>query len=284
MKNPRAWDTLAIVGVGLIGGSIGLAARQRGLAKQVVGIGRRRSSLQIAKRIGAVTRTTTRLAGGVADADVVIVCTPVDQIADHVCEVATHCDSRALITDAGSTKADLVRAIESRVPKETRFVGSHPLAGAHQAGPRAARADLFVDRLVVVTPTQRTAPADVTAIQQFWRQLGANVTTMSVKEHDAALAATSHLPHIVAASLANATPEEALGLVAGGWRDTTRIAAAKPELWVPILRQNRAHTLKSLAKFEKVLASFRRALDEDDFARLQQLLEAGKHNRDAVGN
>ncbi len=282
MKN--RWETLAIVGVGLIGGSIGLAARQRGLAKQVVGIGRRRSSLQIAKQTGAVTRTTTRLAAGVADADLVVVCTPVNQIADHVCEVADHCDPEALITDAGSTKAELVERIEGRVAKETRFVGSHPLAGAHQAGPRAARADLFEDRLVVVTPTQRSASADVTAIQQFWRQLGAIVTTMSVEEHDAALAATSHLPHIVASALANATPADVLGLVAGGWCDSTRIAAAKPELWVPILQQNRAHTLKALDKFAKVLASFRRALTDNDSARLQQLLEAGKQNRDAVGN
>jgi prephenate dehydrogenase len=275
---------LAIVGVGLIGGSIGLAARRRGLAKQVVGIGRRRSSLQIAKQIGAVTRTTTRIAAGVADADLVVVCTPVDKIADHVCEVAAHCDFRTLITDAGSTKADLVRDIESRVAKKTRFVGSHPLAGAHQAGPRAAREDLFEGRMVVVTPTQRSVAADVTAIQRFWRQLGANVTTMSVKEHDAALAATSHLPHIVAAALASVTPVEALGLVAGGWCDSTRIAAAKPELWVPILQQNRAHTLKALDKFAKVLASFRRALNDDDSARLQQLLEAGKQNRDVVGD
>jgi prephenate dehydrogenase len=124
----------------------------------------------------------------------------------------------------------------------------------------------------------------VTAIEQFWRQLGANVTKMSVEEHDAALASTSHLPHIVAAALASATPVEALGLVAGGWCDSTRIAAAKPELWVPILQQNRAHTLKALDKFAKVLASFRRALNDEESARLQQLLEAGKQNRDAVGN
>jgi prephenate dehydrogenase len=282
------YNTVAIIGVGLIGGSIGLALRSRDLAGRVVGIGRSAGSLRQAARCGAVTETTTRLARGVADAELIVVCTPVQSIVDHVLQAAESCPQGALITDAGSTKASIVAAIERELKptpgRNVAFIGSHPLAGSEKTGVQFARADLLEGRVVVVTPTRRSRADDVVRVEQFWGSLGTQVLRKTPQAHDQAVAATSHLPHVLASLLAAATPRELLPLVAGGWLDTTRVAAGDVELWRQILNENRADVLKSLDKFAKVLASFRAALQRGDQAKIAKLLEAGKQNRDAVGS
>jgi prephenate dehydrogenase len=284
----QGFDTVAIVGVGLLGGSIGLALRKRKLAKHVVGIGRRRSSLAKALAHKCVTSTTTSMPRGVADAELIVVCTPVECIVSHAAEAARHCPAGALITDVGSTKGGIVAAAEaalSELDSRGSFVGSHPLAGSEKTGAEAARADLFVDRVVIVTPSPRTSPtAAAKTIEAFWRSLGARTRTMSPDEHDAALACTSHIPHLVASALAAATPEELLPLTATGWQDTTRVAAGDAELWRQIFLSNEAHTLKALADFETVLSRFRAALESKDGALLLELLAEGKRRRDAVGS
>jgi prephenate dehydrogenase len=284
------FDTVAIVGVGLIGGSIGLAVRERKLARTVVGIGRREKSLETAANVGAIDRGTTDLAEGVAQAEVVVVSTPVDTVADIVLQAAAATPMHALVTDAGSTKAAIVAAVESgwvgRVDGP-QFVGSHPVAGDHRTGPEHARADLLAGRTVIVTPTAGT-PADVVArATAFWQALGANVTTMTPAEHDAALAATSHLPHLVASALAVATPERLLPLAASGWRDTTRVAGGDPALWRPIFTTNRENVLAALERFQQTIGKLRDALERHDDRRLVELLEQAqriKSDRDALGD
>ncbi|MCU0959576.1 MAG: prephenate dehydrogenase/arogenate dehydrogenase family protein [Pirellulaceae bacterium] len=278
------WDTVAIVGVGLLGGSIGLALQQRRLAREVVGIGRRAASLRRARRCGTVTRTTLDLARGVRAAQLVVVCTPVSDVVDRVCALAPHCPPGALITDVGSTKEWIVRQLAQRLSGGPAFVGSHPLAGSEKTGPEQARADLLQDRVTVVTPGPTSRAEEVEAIEQFWSALGARVLRMTPAAHDRVLAATSHATHVIAAALAAVTPPAALPLVASGWQDTTRVAAGDPALWLPILMTNRREVLKSLRDFEKVLAAYRDALRREDAARLVQLLEAGKQIRDAVGS
>lgn len=275
--------TVAIVGVGLIGSSIGLALRERKLAGEVIGIGRRVASLNKAKKLGAITSSTTRLAEGVADADFVVVCTPVDLVAERVLQVAEACKASAIITDAGSTKAAIVSAVESALPRDKTFVGSHPLAGSEKNGPEHGRADLFQGRVVVVTPTRRSRNR-AHEVADFWSGLGATVLMMPPGAHDEALAATSHLPHLVSAAVASQTPRADLLLTATGWRDLTRIAAGDPELWTQILLENRGHVLKSLGRFEKTVARFRAALEKGDRRQLHRLLMEGKQVRDAVGN
>lgn len=272
-------DTVAIVGVGLIGGSLGLAIRRRGLARQVVGIGRRAETLRIALDRGAVTRTTLDLADGVADADWIVVCTPVAQIAGDVRTAAEHCPQRAIVTDVGSTKAEIVEQVSAPLPRGVRFVGGHPLAGGERNGPAAAHADLFVDRLVVLTPSDSAASEEVTAVSEFWQALGARIVTMTAQEHDRLLASASHLPHLVAAVLAAATPEEALPLTASGWADSTRIASGDPELWRQIFASNRASLLASLRRFEDALAGIRDALQGGDDQRLFEILRAARERR-----
>ena len=283
-RKPVAWDSVAIVGVGLIGGSIALALRQRGLAKRVIGIGRRQSSLRRAKQCQAVTDTTTDLKRGVAQAQLIVVCTPVERIAEHVRQAAQHCLNGAIITDAGSTKTEIVTSLPAQFDRDVAFVGSHPLAGSEKTGPQAARADLLEGRLVVLTPLRSTASQHVTAIEKFWKSLGCQVVRMTPQAHDTAIASTSHLPHLIASALAAATPEKLIPLTSSGWADTTRIAAGDVELWTQILSDNRGNVLKSIDKFAKVLASFQSALTRNDRAKIARLLTAGKQNRDVVGS
>jgi prephenate dehydrogenase len=284
------YDTVAIVGVGLIGGSIGLALRERKLARNIVGIGRRQTSLDAARKVGAIDHGVTSLAAGVAQAQLVIVCTPVDSIAERVIQAAAACPPGALMTDAGSTKETIVSAVDAGLANRRsgpRFVGSHPLAGDHRTGAEHARGDLFDDRTVVVTPTNLTRPAAVTEISGFWESLGANVTTMTPAEHDAALAMTSHLPHLIATALAAATPHNLLPLAASGWRDTTRVAGGDPKLWQPIFASNRQHVLEALDRLSQIVSNLRETLEQGDYESLSQILERAaktKRDRDALGD
>jgi prephenate dehydrogenase len=290
MPGMGQFDTVAIVGVGLIGGSIGLALRERKLARSVVGIGRRESSLAAATKVGAIDRATTDLAEGVALAEIVVVCTPVDTVAEIVLKAAAATPSGALVTDAGSTKQAIVAAVEAGWVDRgdgSQFVGSHPVAGDHRTGPSHARADLLNGRTVIVTPTPATPAGAVERVTSFWQALGANVTTLSPAEHDAALAATSHLPHLVAAALAAATPERLLPLAASGWRDTTRVAGGDPALWRPIFATNRGPVLAALENFQRSIGKLRDALEQGDDRQLLALLEQAeriKSDHDALGD
>jgi prephenate dehydrogenase len=275
---------VAIVGVGLIGGSIGLALQKRGLAESVVGIGRRQVSLRIARRVGAVTTTTTDLAKGVAGADLVVVCTLVGQIVEHVRTAARHCPEGTLITDAGSAKQQIVEALDDGLCRGCRFLGSHPLAGGEKAGPANACADLFDGRVAIITPTRNTRAEDYDLIEDFWQGLGSVVVQMTPEEHDRALAVTSHLPHVAAAALAATVPERLFRLTGTGMLDTTRLAAGDPVLWRQILLQNRENVLSALEHYGQKLMAVHAALRSGDEAALEQLLRTAKKNRDAMGS
>lgn len=281
---PRQWDTVAIVGVGLIGGSIGLALKRRRLARQVVGIGRRRSSLERARRVGAVDATTLSLPRAISQAELVVFCTPVDTIVEQLPRAAAKASPDTVMTDAGSTKQWIVARLEDALENGgAAFVGSHPLAGSENRGVSAARTDLFEDRVCVVTPTPRTPRKALATVRRFWRALGARVVEMTPQAHDRALARTSHLPHLVAAALASSLPDAYRHLAASGFRDTTRIAAGDPELWTGICRQNRSSLLEAIKEFEHELGKLRRALTDDDMKTLARLLECAKRKRDQLG-
>jgi len=283
------WDTVAIIGVGLIGGSLGLGLRKRGLARRVVGIGRREATLREALECGAVSEITTDLAAGVAEADWVVVCTPVEQVPRHVVQALHAAPAHSIVTDAGSTKRSIVRdvrrllAMESAAPRAT-FIGSHPMAGSEKTGVRHGSPDLLQSRLVIITPEEDTRPEDAERLTQFWQSLGARVERLSPAAHDQAVAAISHLPHAIASLLAANTSEDDLRLAATGWLDTTRIAAGDVELWRQILTQNRDCVLRSLHQFGKVLNSFTQALEHQDDAELTRLLALGKQRRDALAD
>ncbi|HYT91470.1 MAG TPA: prephenate dehydrogenase/arogenate dehydrogenase family protein [Gemmataceae bacterium] len=276
--------TLTIVGVGLIGGSIGLAARQRGLVRRILGVGRQRDSLERARRLGVVDDWSLDLVTAVGQADVAVFCTPVDQIAAQVLAAAPACAAGTLLTDAGSTKASIVGGVEGRLPPGVAFVGSHPLAGSEKRGPEHADAQLFQGRLTVVTPTPQTDGAAVERVAAFWAGLGSRVCVMSPEDHDRALALTSHLPHLLASAMAGILPPELHDLTASGFRDTTRIAAGDPGLWTAIFAHNRAAVLDALRLFSARLTEFQAALEAGDCAALDHFLTQAKKVRDALGS
>jgi prephenate dehydrogenase len=278
------FDTLTIVGVGLIGGSIGLAARQRKLARRVFGVCRSDAAMARAISAAAIDSGFTSCDAAVSESDLIIFCTPVDQIAAGILSAALHCRPGTIITDTGSTKSAIVRAVETAMPSGVPFVGGHPLAGSEKNGVEHADARLFQDRVTVLTPTQCTDAGALQRVSDFWMHLGARACTMSPEDHDRAMALTSHLPHLLAAALAGVLPEELRGLAASGFRDTTRIAAGDPSLWTPILSQNRGAVLDAITAFKDRLDLFQQALHNDEGGQLSTLLDEGKRRRDALGS
>jgi prephenate dehydrogenase len=255
---------VAIIGVGLIGGSIGLAVRARGLASEVVGVGRDSFALEQAARLGAIDRGTTDLSAGVAGAEVVVVCTPVSRVAEDVGRVAESAPSDVLVTDAGSSKRQITEAVERHPPSAAVFVGAHPLAGSEQRGVLHSRADLFDGRVCVLTPTPRTRLERTRRAVAFWTALGCRVVELLPAEHDEIMAYTSHLPHAVAGALASSVPVEWLPLAAGAYRDGTRVAASDSGLWTAIFRDNRGPLLKALGTLQQRLDAVKYALMTDD--------------------
>lgn len=276
--------TVAIIGVGLIGGSIAAALKKRRRAERVFGVGRTLSRLEKARAAGLIDAGTSEVGEAVPDADLVVVCTPVDRIADDVRAAAAYCRPGTLLTDAGSVKGAICRALAGGLPDGVTFIGSHPLAGSEQQGFEHADAGLFEGRLCVITPEGKASTADRERLTAFWEGLGMNVVETSPDEHDRALAATSHLPHVAAAALAALLAEDNGAFASTGFRDTTRIAAGDPNLWTPILLSNREAVLQCLGEFQNLLAEFRDALEKEDTTALKNLLEVAKRNRDVLSD
>lgn len=277
------WEKVVVVGVGLLGGSIGLALRQRRLANQVVGVGRPGKPPLGAVAIGALDSAEENIERAALNADLVICCAPVQQIPDLILRCSRAMLPTGLLTDVGSTKGSIVEEIERTAPG-VAFVGSHPLAGGTASGFEHAQHDLLEGSLVIVTPSRETSAANLERIMQLWTSLGARTCMMTPEEHDVALAQTSHLPHIVAAALSAATATNLLPLTATGWRSTTRIAQGNAKLWRQILEENRLPALQALKNFGKVLEHWQRALENADGDALEKLLEDGKATRDALGS
>jgi prephenate dehydrogenase len=281
------WNKVTIVGVGLLGGSLGLALRRRGLARLVAGYVRRPASGRDCERAGATDFATTDLLAAVSNSDLVVLCTPLFQMKPLVCQMLPALKRGAIVTDVGSVKAPLVRDLELLVARsEAHFIGSHPMAGAEKTGVRAARADLFQGAACVVTPTRRSNKSAVQKIGRLWRSVGGRVLQMTPKAHDALVSRSSHLPHLVAAALVTTVLEakraaRVTPLCASGFRDSTRIASGSPEMWRDIGLSNRREILSALDAFESELKKFKLALRESDAAALAGLLNQAKARRDA---
>ena len=280
------FQKITIIGVGLLGGSLGLAVRRGKLARQTAGFVRRAASLKDCERAGAVDFATTDLLAAVWDADLVILCTPLAQMRSRVQEMLPALKRGAIVTDVGSVKASVQRELESLVASAgAHFVGSHPMAGAEKTGVAAARADLFARTVCIVTPTGRTNRAALKKVEQFWQALGACVLRLPPETHDALVSRSSHLPHVVAATLANhvlnpAHPKPQAALCANGFRDTTRIASGSPEMWRDIALANRKNLAKSLDAFIADLQKIQRRVRQGDAATIMNFFETAKQRRD----
>jgi prephenate dehydrogenase len=271
-----------VIGVGLLGGSVGLAARRAWPDVEVVGVARNRETLDAALEHGAATQVSDDLLAAVREADFICVGTPVTLIAAQVIQAASVCRDQAIITDVGSTKESIVQHVERDATARRKFVGSHPIAGGEKSGPQFARADLFDQKLVVITPTESTDPERAVKVEMFWQSLGAHVATTTPQGHDELLAAASHLPHLVAAALAAIIPESAVPFAGPGWRDTTRVAGGCPEMWSAICQENSTAIVDQLDRMIEVLLSLKKAVASDDSASIEALLALAKQNRRKV--
>jgi prephenate dehydrogenase len=283
-----AFDRAVIIGVGLIGGSLGMILRRKELASSVVGVGRRIENLKTAVALGAIDRYVVDPKEAVQDADLVILATPVDTYERHLKEWASYLRPGAIVTDVGSVKGELVERSERHMPAGVHFIGAHPIAGKEKTGAAAASEDLFSGRRCILTPTEQTDPQALERMQFLWQEAGAVVLTMDPHLHDKILAAVSHLPHVAAFALMNALVEiraevpalDLAGHSGGGLRDTTRIAASSPEMWRDIFLWNRENVIGCIKAYERSLGELRQLIQMGDAAGIEKLLERAKEERE----
>jgi prephenate dehydrogenase len=277
-----------IIGVGLIGGSLGMILRRKELASSVVGVGRRVENLKTAVNVGAIDRYVVDSKEAVKDADLVILATPVDTYERHLNEWASCLRPGAIVTDVGSVKGDLVVQSERRMPAGVHFVGAHPIAGKEKTGAAAGSEDLFSGRRCILTPTQQTNPQALEQVESLWQEAGAVVLTMDPYLHDKILGAVSHLPHVAAFALMNALVDirkevpglDLAGHSGGGLRDTTRIAASSPEMWRDIFLWNRDNVVAWIRAYERSLGELRQLIQAGDAAGVEKMLERAKEERE----
>ena len=274
-------ERIAVVGVGLLGGSIGLALRAAGYTGRRVGIGRRMESLQKALNYDAVDEVTCDVPAGVADAQMVILGTPVGRFESLLSQMAPALRPGTLVTDVASTKVEVARLAARFLPQTVRFVGSHPMAGSEKAGVEYARADLFEDALCLITPSRSTPADTVEQVSGFWQALGGRIVTLSPARHDKLLARISHLPHAVAAALVQISlREKAIELAGPGFGDATRIASGEPAMWTDIFRTNADNMVQAIDLLIAELRRFRERLAKDDARGIEKWLASSKLTRD----
>lgn len=282
------FSQVAIIGVGLIGGSLGMILRRKGLAGSVVGIGRRVENLKTAVQMGAIDRYVVDPKEGVAEADVVVLATPVDTYERHLSEWASCLKPDAIVTDVGSVKGALVDHAERTLPQGVRFVGAHPIAGKEKTGVAAGSDRLFAGARCILTPTSKTDPQAFEQIKGMWQATGATVLSMDPYLHDQILGAVSHLPHVAAFALMDALIEirsrvpglDLAGHSGGGLRDTTRIAASSPEMWRDIFLWNRDNIVTFIESYEEALGRLKELIRAGDAAGIEKALERAKQERE----
>jgi cyclohexadieny/prephenate dehydrogenase len=272
------FDTIAIIGLGLIGSSIARAARAQGAVREIVASSRSPQTRKRVVELGLADRVVATSAEAVEGADLVIVCVPVGACGAVAKEIGPHLKPGAIVSDVGSVKGSVVRDMGPSLPDNVHFVPAHPVAGTEHSGPDAGFAELFENRWCILTPPEGTDAAAVDKFAAFWRRLGAKVETMTPEHHDIVLAITSHIPHLIAynivgtaADVEEVTQSEVIKFSAGGFRDFTRIAASDPVMWRDVFLNNKEAVLEMLGRFSEDLAALQRMIRWDDGDALQEL-------------
>ena len=282
-----AFRKVVIFGVGLIGGSFSLALRKAGAVGEVVGFGRSMATLEQAKQLGILDRIGKDEAGEVRDADIVLLATPVGQMADILARIAPYVGSNTLLTDGGSTKSDVVVAVRAKLgSKASQFIPAHPIAGAEKSGAAAALPDLYVGKKVVLTPLPENSKESVARIRKAWELCGAVVSELTAAQHDTVFAAVSHLPHLLSFALVHDLAQrdnrdQLLSFAASGFRDFTRIAASSPEMWRDISLANREALLLEVKRYADELYVVYQALQNNDAAKLEEIFSLAREVRSA---
>lgn len=285
------FGTVGIFGVGLLGGSLGLALKAQGLSEKVVGIGRNRQRLQLAFEKGAVDEVSTDLSEAASGIDLLVIATPVELIPDFAEQAAEKMKPGSIITDVGSTKERIVVESEKRLEGGlVHFIGSHPMAGSEKTGVQAARKELFQGAICFVTPSDRTAIEALDIVEQLWKSVGGRTQIVSPDKHDRLVAISSHLPHLLASMLSYYAKDqhkalEELTLAIGtGFKDTTRIAAGSEELWTDICLHNKDNLIDTLTEFKSLLEQLLAELGAENVDEIERILRIGREFRENLNN
>ncbi|MBI3323422.1 MAG: prephenate dehydrogenase/arogenate dehydrogenase family protein [Candidatus Omnitrophica bacterium] len=284
MAKRPLFDQVAIIGLGLIGGSLGMALRRGRVARRVIGFSRREATIRRARARGAIDDGCTELCPDwLSESDLVVIATPPAAVPRVARQVARMARRPLILTDVASTKAEIVRSIERMLPRRVSFVGAHPMAGSERSGIEHADARLFDGATCIVTPTPRTRPAALARVASLWRRVGCRVECLSPERHDALVAQVSHVPHLAAVGLALFPERKALRLSAGGFADATRIALADPSLWEEVCRTNSRQVARALARLISELSAIRKLVQRDGGAGLRGRFEAARRRRRRIG-
>ncbi len=284
MAEPK-FKKIVIFGVGLIGGSFALALRKANATGEVVGFGRSAQTLAQAQQLGNIDRIGSDLAAELRNADLVLLATPVAQMAEIFARIAPHLGKHTLITDGGSTKCDVVEAARRHLgTKIAQFIPAHPIAGAELSGPAAAQADLYQGKKVVLTPLPENSAASVARVRKAWELCGATVSELTPQQHDEVFAAVSHLPHLLSFALVHDLAQRdnrdlLLSFAASGFRDFTRIAASSPEMWRDISLANRDALMREVKQYADELYVVYQALENNDAAKLEEIFRLASQVR-----
>jgi len=276
------FNRVTIVGLGLIGGSLGMAIRRHRLARRVIGLSRKASTLREAARRGAIDEGTTNPLQAVGAADVVVIATPVEAVVPIAQRLAPFMPARSILTDVASTKGGIVRALERSMPSPVSFIGGHPLAGSEQSGIRASRAELFEGSLCLLTATARTDRRALHVVRRLWTPLVRRVVVMDPQRHDRLVAAVSHLPHLLAFCLVGATPPRAVAIAPRSFLEATRVARSDPTLWSEIFFSNSSALVTAGEQFDRRWRLLRDQLVHGDRAALGRFLRRAQVIRHAL--
>ena len=275
------FDVVTVVGVGLLGGSLGLALKARGLAGQVRGVGHRQSSLDTALEVGAVDEVYLDVREATPGSDLVVICTPAALVPDMLDAILPLCTQKTLVTDVASTKAAICDHVVKTWPTPLRFVGSHPMAGSEKYGAEHAKTGLYEGSVTLVTPLPGQDEETLRAITALWENVGCRVVQIDASDHDRMLACTSHIPHLVAACIAElaAGAGDVRSLVGRGFRDVTRVAAGRSELWRDICLTNREAILDGMGTLRESFLQLERAIKQEDGEGLRAFFESAQTAR-----
>ncbi|MBC8414234.1 MAG: prephenate dehydrogenase/arogenate dehydrogenase family protein [Nitrospira sp.] len=280
------FNKIAIIGVGLIGGSFALAMRKNGFKGTITGVGRNLANLQKAREIGMIDEYTTSPAEGVTDADLVQLASPVGQFPKIMREIGNNLRPGCIVTDVGSIKSEVIKMLEPLMPQGTTFVGAHPIAGRECSGIDCATPDLFEDARCIITPGKQTDLHAIETVAAMWEKLGSTIIEMSPEDHDQTFAAVSHMPHIVAYTLVNTIDgmdkDNMLKLGGKGLKDMTRIALSSPGLWSDICSYNRDAILHSLKAFSAEISRASDAVESSDWEGLKNIFENANRARNII--
>ena len=287
MSSLPHFQRMVIIGVGLIGGSLALVCREKGIVSEVIGVGRSEENLKDAISLKVIDSYTFSIEDAVKGADIIILATPVRSLTRLAGEMSPYLSSGAIVTDVGSVKGPVVK-IEDIIPPDTHFVGAHPIAAKERSGVKEASTGLFEGARCILTPTSKTDYNAISAVQSIWEAAGAHVIHMTPDRHDLIFAAVSHLPHVVAYALVNtlldleATDEGVISYSAGGFRDFTRIAASHPEMWRDICLMNRENIISMLERYEDTIGRLKSLIQSEDADGLYREFDRARQVREKL--